>query len=185
MMTAVIEQFEANGTDLGLEWSLTVGVDDETQMVSHYLSVGRHGGGGGTSPLGTSLLDGYHACLADAERNVVGFLSQVRPDFAVYAAFDDQSTKDATLLMPPGISICFCLLLLDRRPRRVVAVRRIGREGGQWLDDPIPPDMPCGLENLGPPRISTAPLVALPIRFGQRKREVDVVIMRPKASPAT
>lgn len=185
MMTAMIEQFEANGTDLGLEWLLTVSVDDETQMVSHYLSVGPHGGGGGTSTLGTTLLDGYHACLADPARNVVGFLSQVRPDFAVFAEFDDQSTKDATLLMPPGIPVCFCFLLLDRRPRRVVAVRRIGRDGGQWLDDPIPADMPCGLEDRGSSRTRAAPLVALPIRWGHRKREVDVVIMRPTASPTT
>src|SRR5438309_6133252 len=127
MMTAVIERFEANGTDIGLAWSLTVDIDVETQTVSHYLSVGSHGGGGGPSTLGSSLHDGYHACIADMARNVVAFVSQVRPDFAVYAEFDDQSTKDATLLMPPGIPVFFCVLLLDRRPRRVVAVRRIGK----------------------------------------------------------
>jgi hypothetical protein len=56
--------------------------------------------------------------------------------------FDDGSRKEATLVEPADLPVNFYVLLVERRPVRLEALHHFG--GGEWVDEPVPSNMPCG-----------------------------------------
>ena len=63
---------------------------------------------------------------------------------SVYAAFSDETKKAATMIDLHDLPVKFYVLLVGRRPVRLVATYSFARGGGEWVDDPIGDNMSWG-----------------------------------------
>ena len=135
------------GEDLSLPWTLWL-EQSPAQSGTHMLMLrfDNSGGGGSTSLCrGAPLAGSRSSGVADWQRRLVYLIGEIGKQFtAVHAEFSDGTIKGALLLRQPDLPVNFYVVLLDRRPTRLVALLPFG--GGEWVDNPVPENMPCGTD---------------------------------------
>ncbi len=97
---------------------------------------GRHGGGinlRAPGRLGTRFY-----AFVDQDRQIASVVGTRPLDCdRVFAEFEDGSEKDAVLIEPRNAPLKFYMLLVNRRPSRLVATSSLDAGGGEWVNDPI------------------------------------------------
>jgi hypothetical protein len=127
------------GEDYGLGWELWLH-QAELRPGWYPLVFRWPGGGSGTgTPLhpGTGLAGLRGVDQMDPRPWIVGLHGEIGKQFdSVHVEFEDGSRQDAVLLKPPDLPVNFFVVLVSKRPKKLVARTALGQD--DLLDDPVP-----------------------------------------------
>jgi hypothetical protein len=132
------------GEDFGLPWKLWLQHSPMQAGTPRLRLRLPAGGGGGSTPLrGGARLAGSRSCgVAERQRRLVHLTGEIGKQFkAVHVMFADGTTKEAVLLRRPDLPVNFYVVLVDRRPTKLVALLPFG--GGEWVVIPCPRTCPA------------------------------------------